>query len=37
MDMHQGLDSCPEALIQLLKGENKGKVIVNLDLPTAKL
>lgn len=33
IDLRNGLDECPNALIRLLKGENTGKIIVKVSQP----
>ena len=37
IDMSNGIDECPNALIKLLTGKNTGKVIVKVSQPQAKL
>jgi hypothetical protein len=37
VDLSNGVDECPNALIKLLKGENIGKVIVKVSQPQPKL
>ena len=37
IDMSNGIDECPAALIKLLTGKNTGKVIVKVTQPQAKL
>jgi hypothetical protein len=37
IDMQNGIDECPNALVRLLTGKNTGKVIVKVAQPQAKL